>query len=151
MSEDESVTRVGRDKGRRSPMWAFMAPYRIPAEGDVYVQRLRLIETPLFRIWLHRIYRPDRDLELHDHPCSFLSIVLCGSYDEQVYRGDDFTRPPVARHVRWFNLKRAERPHRISWVSRSPVWTLVLGGPRRREWGFWRDGCWIVSDRFVSR
>lgn len=51
--------------------------------GDsVYMRRWRFLNTPWFGIRLHHIIRSDYDRELHDHPFTFLSIILRGGYTE---------------------------------------------------------------------
>ena len=136
-----------------SRLWGFMNR-RVIAEGDnVYLDRLSLITTPWFSIKLHRIYRPDQQRDLHDHPWNFLSIVLRGEYVEdvpclhKVYAQKAYRE---VRHIRWFNWKKAEDLHAISWVSRSPVWTLVVTGPRRRVWGFFVEKLkqWVAWDKY---
>lgn len=115
-----------------SPRWAFMRRRLIGLEGDVYLDRMYVLQTPWFGIMFHRIFRPDRQRDLHDHPWNFLSFVLRGWYEEDT--------PEGVRRIRWVNWKWAEERHSIRWVSRSPVWTLVFTGRKRRTWGFWVDG-----------
>lgn len=112
--------------------WGFWERFLIGLEDDVYLDRLSIIRTPWFSIKLHRIYRHDLQRDLHDHPWAFLSIILLGYYVEDTVDG--------LKRRRWWNWKRAEDRHSIREVSRSPVWTLVFCGPKRRTWGFWVDG-----------
>jgi hypothetical protein len=49
--------------------------------GEAYLVR-RAINTPLGGIKLHHILRSDEDRDCHDHPWSFLSIILAGGYFE---------------------------------------------------------------------
>lgn len=125
-------TTAAKAKEYSSPRWAFMLRRKIGAGGDIYLDRLYIIQTPLFGIMLHRIYRPDNQRDLHDHPWNFLSILLLGNYVEDTLEGPKFRCT--------FNYKRAEDRHSIREVSRSPVWTLVFTGRKRRVWGFWVDG-----------
>jgi hypothetical protein len=68
-----------RATGQRSPRWAFMRRFRLTtAEGDTYLDRLRVVQTPWFGIYLHRLGTPDPGLDLHDHPWPFVSIILVG-------------------------------------------------------------------------
>jgi len=103
-------------------------------DGSVYLWRLRIFGCPWFGIMLHRIMGPDFGRDMHDHPWPFFSIVLLGSYHEEVpsiYYGYGRTQ-----RVSWINFKRATSLHRITHCSRKPVWTLVFRGPRVRTWGF---------------
>lgn len=126
--------------------WDLFDRFIIGTPGDEYLDRLRILVTPWFQIMLHRIYRPDRQRDLHDHPWSFLSIVLRGSYIEDVPCPLGEHCGPHGRTVRWWNWKRSTDRHSIRWVSRRPVWTLVITGPKRRTWGFWVDS----GARFVK-
>ena len=131
--EREAVDEVLADGEERPTVWAFMKARDIGDGQTVYLRRIYLIATPWFSILLHRIYRPDKQRDLHDHPWNFLSLILRGEYTETI--GDAWRQCMVAR--RWFNWKRAEDRHSITHTSRSPVWTLVFTGRRRRKWGFW--------------
>lgn len=119
-------------KDYASPRWAFMRRRLIGLGDDIYIDRWYVIQTPWFGIMFHRIFRPDNQRDLHDHPWSFLSFIVRGSYIEDTPDGPKFRC--------LFNYKRAEDAHSIRQVSRSPIWTLVFTGPKRRKWGFWVDG-----------
>lgn len=121
--------------------WAFWRWTDIPPEGDLYLRRLHIVKTPIGALMLHWIKRPDKHRDLHDHPISFLSIILRGSYLEERGRiGDDEHH---YRHRHWFNFVSAHRDkHRIIAVH-GDVLTLVLAGPKVREWGFWTQNGWI--------
>lgn len=128
------------------------------ADGDPYLIRWA-INTPLGGIKLHHILRSDEDRDLHDHPWSFLSIILWGGYWE--HRDMDFVArlavrtnlPPQSSG--WFAVGRAERRtwrkwfgpgsilwrpapsiHRLELPNGRTAWSLVLTGPKKREWGF---------------
>lgn len=120
-----------KTKEYSSPRWAFMRRRLIGQPGDIYLDRVYVVQTPWFGIMFHRIYRPDNQRDLHDHPWNFFSLILLGHYVEDTPDG------PFLRHL--WNFKRAEDRHSIRWCSRSPVWTLVFTGPKRRTWGFWVD------------
>lgn len=122
---------------------------RIHIAGDPYMDRWE-IRTPWFAIRLHHILRSDHDRALHDHPWSFVSLILWGGYREVRYsetkpRGaDDATRFPVAKIWRRplsIAFRRAEDAHRLE-LDR-PAWTLVLMGPKRRPWGFYTNAGWV--------
>jgi hypothetical protein len=122
-----------------------MEKFEVPNLDDpteTYLTRWRIIQTPLFAIYLHRFDGPDSRATLHDHPWNFVSIVLRGGYCERRrYDG------PLVRIDR-LNVKRAEDTHYIEHLHRTPSWTLMLVGRRRREWGYWdRDGTWTHFER----
>lgn len=126
-------------------------------DGKVYLDRWGF-ECKWAGVYLHRMEAPDPGLDLHDHPWSFLSIVLAGGYTEE--RADTRYAPTLARVAermpapgrRGFavrrgaltaRLMRLDECHRVVALHAPRVWTLVLRGPRRRPWGFYmRDG-WI--------
>lgn len=107
---------------------------------EPYLLRLYVFMCQLFSVCLHWINFPDPDLDPHDHQRGFVSIVLRGSYVEEVYPrlGDRaaVAALPTVRRVRWFNVKKQGDAHRIVSTS-GKVLTLVFHGPRRREWNFW--------------
>ncbi len=124
-----------------SPKWAFMEGFRVPDIEDPtkdYLWRLRLIQTPWFGIYLHKLCGPDARSELHDHPWSFISFVLRGGYTEFV-PGPYYAQ---SRYVKRVNVKRFNKSyHWIAELDRTPTWTLVFVGRRRRVWGYLdRDG-----------
>ena len=65
--------------------WAFLSGLDIGAGGDPYLDRLRIIQTPWFGLYLHHIHRPDREPDPHDHPWWFASLVLTGWYEEELW------------------------------------------------------------------
>ena len=133
----------------QGPMWATFHMLRLRnADGSKYLTRLRIIQTPWWGVYLHKIHGPDPGRDLHDHPWDFVSFVLRGWYDERSTNPPGFLTMAGERRVRWLNRKRAEVAHRITSVAHGKsTWTLVFVGPRRRKWGFWVfDG---VAYRFV--
>lgn len=134
------------DPGKR---WEFFGDPLVLVDennGREFLKRWRLVQTPLFSIFLHRMQVPDPGVDLHDHPWSFVSFVLRGGYIERVA---DTRRPWEERHRhrgRWsFGGIRLDQIHSIDALDRTPTWTLVVTGPTRRRWGFvagddgWQD------------
>lgn len=121
--------------GKRKP-WQFMTRFVIKnAEGDPYLIRYRLIDTPYGGIFLHKILQPDSDPFVHDHPWSFVAFVLRGGYVEK--RRDNHTHQLAWHVVQRVNIMRRDDAHYIHALHRVPTWTLVFHGFRRRTWGFW--------------
>ena len=112
----------------------------------LYMRRWKFLpETwPGFR--LHQIVRSDADRELHDHPFSFVSIILAGGYiEERPGRPNRFHGPGSIL------FRRAEDLHRICIDPRKgPAWTFVLRGPYRRMWGFRTAKGWMPWHQFIA-
>jgi hypothetical protein len=103
-------------------------------------------------VYLHHIHRPDKDPDPHDHPWAFASLILHGSYIERVWPDK---RDPGRRFMRLcerFTVHRMGRraAHMITTVE-VPLWTLVITGPRRGEWGFWPQGGFVPWREYISR
>lgn len=101
----------------------------------------RLRGSVPFKVMVHR-FLPDRmDADVpHDHPRSFVTVCLCGGYDDLTLSGGKLVVTDVLRagSVRY---RRADHAHMTRTDSRG-AWTVVVMGPEVRAWGFWRDGRW---------
>lgn len=122
-----------------------------------YIRRLHVLKTPWFAICLHWILKPDAEPYVHDHPVTFLSLILRGGYCEerqQVWSGyaqRDEVRTTHRTH-RWFNFIRASKGdrHRITHVFPKTL-TVCFMGPKTREWGFWIDGKWVYWKDYYTK
>lgn len=143
---------------RNSPNWAFIEGFRVPhydKPDEDYLWRIRLVATPWFGIFLHKICTPDPRAVLHNHPWTFASVVLKGGYTEYVPGDNTYA---VSRSVKRFNLKRFNNSyHWIDRLDRTPTWTLVFTGRRKRVWGYLeKDGTYTdfnkheFNDQFVQ-
>ncbi len=113
----------------------------IVMNNDLYMRRWRLIHNRFFGVRVHCIHRSDIDRDLHDHPFSFMSILLRGSYVEETVDGNK--RQYGAGSILF---RSAEALHRLE--VRDPVWTLVIRGPSRRDWGFLTSRGWVTADDY---
>lgn len=131
--------------------WAFMEGMDIGADGDPYLDRLRIVQTPWFGVYLHHIHRPDKDRDPHDHPWPFISLVLTGSYREVVWADKLYPGYSFSRERRRWSVARTRQlsAHMITGIT-GPLWTLVVTGPRRGEWGFWVDGQFVPWREYTS-
>lgn len=79
--------------------WKLGGKFIIPHydEDDVYLTRHKLLVTPWFAVYLHKIGTPDMRPTLHDHPWPFVAFVLRGGYVEQVPTDD---QQKIADYVR---------------------------------------------------
>ena len=119
------------------------------ADGQVYLSRWGFGHDRVGRVLLHRMDAPDPGLDLHDHPWSFVSIVLRGGYtevrcDARITSGDRVN----ARRPGSVQLMRLDETHTIVRLHRQRCWTLVIGGPRRRRWGFYVNGKWMPEAEY---
>lgn len=143
--------------------WAFMQPMRLvdTETGVRYLSRLRVLMTPWFAVFVHRLGTPDPGEDLHDHPFSFLGFILWGGYDEYVELVRDALSPggqtAVARAshpVRTWRTGsvhtiRMDQCHRIFNLRRTPTWTMIITGPRAgRTWGFYTPDGFIDEGEY---
>lgn len=133
-------------------------PHQVIGIGhDPYMHRWYLIPpNPWVKVYVHKFLRSDDDRALHDHPWSFVSVMLRGSYRE-IIPGDVLLRcaPSIAfRPAQWRHRVQLDWP---AWSEREiPCWTLIITGPHVRTWGFWCkttlmtiSGRHVASERFV--
>lgn len=139
----------------------------ISINGDVYMHRWRLIHTKWFGVRIHHILRSDSDREYHDHPFTFLSLILKGGYLEHRpgCKGEcssllglvdlDFHHKLI-EPCAWAALgslvfRHAEDLHRLELPEGKTAWTLVIRGPVRRQWGFMTSEGWVRSKDFYPK
>jgi len=127
--------------GNRSPNWAILQRFEVPNLDDprqTYLTRWRIIQTPWFGVYLHRMDGPDSRATLHDHPWTFTSIILRGGYYEahapQASVGPIEMRCHVIGDV---NRMQRYEAHFIRELVKVPTWTLMLVGRRQNTWGYW--------------
>lgn len=115
-----------------------------PETGEAYLDRIRIIETPYFNIFYHKILRSDWDRALHDHPWSFLSIILSGGYTEHTPDGQKFfPAGSVVKH-------RGSDLHRLELEKGKVARTLVLTGPKYKAWGFQAEDGWVHNEQYEN-
>lgn len=122
------------------------------------MHRWTLVKCRFGKVLVHHFSPGADDLAVHDHPSSFITIVLRGSYDDLVRcprcGGEEHAFPDDApcgcdgglvlgdrMRPGSIRFRRASHAHRTP-VGPKGCWTLVLMGPKRRDWGFWRRGVW---------
>lgn len=132
-----------------------------------------------FKVMVHRFLPNRQDADVpHDHPRGFVTFVLRGGYDDLVpcprcngrrylddalagvldrcpvfdcpgcgarglVLGDRLSAPAVRR-------RSADHAHMTRTDDRG-AWTVVVMGPERRPWGFWRFGRWWGFREFEQR
>lgn len=142
--------------------------YRPIFDGDLlYLERFYLGSLFGRTFFLHKICASDPDRGLHDHPWDSFSVLLSGSYDEEILQppiqdqidqlADGYRKGfhdryglgrllTVYRRVKWFNSIPGTKFHRLVLIGSQPVWTLFVHGHRRKSWGFWRHNRYEVFE-----
>jgi len=108
-----------------------------------YIRRLHILKTPWFAICLHWILKPDPDPYVHDHPVTFLSLILRGGYTEvreQIHARDVERTVQVHRWYNWLSASRFDR-HRIIGVKPHTL-TLCFMSSVKQQWGFHKPDAW---------
>jgi hypothetical protein len=124
---------------RHGGRWAVVVPHTITHNGSTYLNRLRVVQTPLVSVYLHKIHQPDIFPYGHDHPWWFASLILCGGYQEEVW-DDPRKRASYRRERKRWSLRTIKRSqaHTITRVD-GDLWSLVITGPKRGTWRFYPD------------
>jgi hypothetical protein len=135
-----------------------------PADRPTYRRYFVIRRNRFFNVYLHRFYQSD-DEELHDHRMANITLLLQGwCYEERFLTPPVVGQPLPATYTflvtrldplfRW-----ASTPHRVvlerDTFTRKQigVWSLFIGFPHVRNWGFWRTycgvACWFPHECFV--
>lgn len=119
------------------------------SKGPLFT-RYYLLETKWGSIYVHCFHTSDDDRALHDHPWSFVSILLSSGYYEWTPAPltcpvDGYEQPSVRTWVPRFSViyRPATWRHRVELKNKN-TWTLVFRSGYRREWGFWVLGRWML-------
>jgi len=111
--------------------------------GEVHFKRWLIWKGKNKEIYIHGIYKADKDKHLHNHPWDIWTIVLWGSYIEKLPRGKQCVRSI-------FNVRKskAEEFHAIGYLE-NPAYTLAIVGPRRNsDWGFLMNGETVQHEEY---
>lgn len=102
----------------------------ISKHGEVHFRRYLLFKTPWFFCYLHKIYKADEDLHLHNHPWKFWGIVLWGGYEEQL--------PEGVNQRGWLSCGGGDNSsfHKIKYLFKNPTITLFFTGVKTYDWGY---------------
>jgi hypothetical protein len=131
-------------------------------DGTPYLIRTTIFKCRWFQINIHKILISDYDC-LHDHPWSFISIILRGGYYERTFWRDakmgeferkwfeensKFGQVRDAVRKKWYRpgsilWRPAEWKHSLEIPKGKTATTLVITFKRRRKWGFWTKKGWV--------
>lgn len=144
------------DEQRQHFLWIFKKTIlRIKDDqGPIYLIRYSLFTTPWFAVKIHKILMSD-DACFHDHPWSFISIILWGGYTEcQPFRAFSNGMPDDSLvHRQYYSAgsilwRKAPSPHRLE-IS-NPATTLVITFKKIRLWGFYTLSGWKPWFEYIS-
>jgi hypothetical protein len=150
------VTKQTSVQGTR---WAFMKPFDIydkNGSGEVYLHRLRILQTPWFAVYLHDLNLPDTDNDPHDHPWVFTSFIVRGGYTETVFCSEDRTTAAGKYDTckrtwnrRSIHKMKMDRAHKITSVQ-PRTRSLIVAGRRKASWGFWTENGFVDWHDYVQ-
>ena len=103
-------------------------------DGCIYLRRFFITPRwfPWINVFVHKLYTPDPDRAMRDHPWDFWTFPLSGYFE----RRDDSYMARIVYSRRW-HFRPAEYMHRIVLLGKTPTWTIMVTRKARREWGFW--------------
>lgn len=142
-----------------------------PGTQEPYLIRYNLLSTPWFGIKIHKILLSDSDC-LHDHPWTFISLILKGGYFETTtkqYKKSQIRfaghKMPAGQRFQWVTwrgpgsilYRPAAMAHRLDLKKDKgghgdpiPALTFVINLKREREWGFWTPLGWLHWEKYTS-
>jgi hypothetical protein len=91
--------------------------------------RFQLIKTKWFNVYLHKLIAPNWHPHCHDHPWSFVALLLRSGYLEQV--GEKVFR----RRIGSFLYRPATFVHNVI-TPFGTSWSLIFTTGKQRDWGF---------------
>lgn len=100
-------------------------------DGILHFRRWSIFQSKFFSIYIHGIYKEDNDLHLHNHPWNILTIILKGSYIEQLWNTE------VKRGFLNIGFRNRYQYHKIKKLTSDKVFTLAfVFGKRNNKWGY---------------
>lgn len=106
-----------------------------------YMIRWTLLTVPWFSLKIHKFLSSDNDC-MHDHPWSFISIILKGSYTEETPAGKKLYKSGRVL------FRKATYRHRI--LVDKPCWSFVITFRHTRRWGFWTKDGWVHWMKYIT-
>lgn len=104
-----------------------------PEIGERFT-RFTLLRTPWFNVYLHKLEAPVPHPQCHDHPWSFVAVVLSGGYWEQSFGGDWVWRGPGSVLYR-----HATHRHNVVTPRGVTNWSVIFTTRKFRDWKLMED------------
>lgn len=115
-----------------------MTDFRIDIEpmSDVFTKYHLRGDMP-FNAVLHKFSDIDRG-DPHSHPWGFRSVILHGSYVEEIYHPKKGLVRTLERKQGDSFVIKAKHIHRIVELPHGECWTMIIPGPWERDSDFWQ-------------
>ncbi len=141
------MSTAARSLRRLVAIWLRRQDYLVRGEAKPRMIKWTLLATRSVQVYIHRFNGADWTTDPHDHPASFISIGLMGSYIESVYNEHGDKLYDREWRAPWIRRFPATHIHRTSAVGPKGAWTLCFAREYVRNWNFlvdretvpWRD------------
>jgi hypothetical protein len=98
-------------------------------DGELYFRRFAIFEIQnVASLYIHTIYKADKDPYLHTHPWNFCGIILKGRYIEKTDRGLNLKSPGS------IGIAGRDYCHKIEEIVEGPVTSLFLVWGKYKTW-----------------
>ncbi len=104
---------------------------------ELHFQRFAIIDCKYFGLYIHKIFKEDKDLHLHSHPWNFISLILKGSYVEKREWINPFKEIQHETYLKdLFTISKANTKffHKIERIVKGPVWSLFFVYNKQTVW-----------------
>lgn len=97
--------------------------------GDLHFRRFAIFEIKNFAsLYIHTIYKEDKDGHLHTHPWNFMGVILKGSYEELTDSGPRIKKPGSV------SIAGRHFCHKINRIINGPVKSLFFVWGKNKPW-----------------
>lgn len=111
------------------------------------------VTTPWGSLRLHKWVGDDDHRALHDHPWAFWTLILKGAYLDVQGRVKDAQGHDQGKYepmrAGTLRFRPAKHTHTVKLLTPT-CWTLVLTGPKVREFGFVQGGKWTSNVKWFK-
>lgn len=95
------------------------------------MNRKSLLSLGRFKVRIHKFSNKDKSGKLHNHPFSYISIVLSGGYTEELKDGV-ITHQPTGAVI----IRKSNTPHRIISCLENTKTLIITFYNKTNEWNF---------------
>lgn len=132
-----------------------------------YLIRWTVLSNKWFSLKFHKILMSDEEVP-HDHPWSYISVILWGSYIEERFLKSkchkpnpfNYNTPPIIAEKTYTLSKlykvgsilwrKGDKLHRLILPNGKFCLTMVITFKKWREWGFMTKDKWIHNAEYLN-